>query len=228
MRARARGDLPTLAIRSSPHTGFSMAILRIRIRSSAGIRGRPGRHFHLHNSLQPARRHRIMVFVRTTNGASRHSKNPARMAKLIRVAESTLRGWIPRSLNSASCRRRNRFSAWTGRVGRNRRMENRTASARRWTAILMNATMRSSCHSLAPQVASSAWTTTARIFAEHRSDDYPRRECCAGPEHQYRESKRPGGASIPFPHGSRYLVCWTENVFPAIVSVPLRFLEGPP
>ena len=34
------------------------------------------------------------------------------MAKLIRVAESTRRGWIPRSLNSASCRRRNKFSAW--------------------------------------------------------------------------------------------------------------------
>jgi len=69
------------------------------------------------------------------------------MAKLIRVAESIRRGWTPRSLNSASCRRRNRFSAWTDRVGRNRRMENRAASARRWTAIMMGATIRSSCHS---------------------------------------------------------------------------------
>ena len=64
--------------------------------------------------------------------------------------------WNPRSLNSASCRRKNRFSAWTDRVGRNRKMENRTASARSWKAILMSATMRSSCHSLAPKVASSA------------------------------------------------------------------------
>ena|SRR5713101_8444782 len=32
-------------------------------------------------------------------------------------------------------------------------MENRAASARSWTAIMMSATMRSSCHGLAPTVA---------------------------------------------------------------------------
>src|SRR6202047_3989371 len=141
----------SLAICSSPHTGFSPVILRIKTRSSSGIRGRPGQHFHLQNNLQPARCHRIIVFGRTTNSASRHSKHLARMAKLIRVAESIRRGWTPRSLNSASCRRRNRFSAWTDRVGRNSRIENRTASARRWTAIMMSATIRSSCHSPHPK-----------------------------------------------------------------------------
>jgi hypothetical protein len=41
---------------------------------------------HPQNNFQLARCHRITVFGRTTNSASRHSKHLARMAKLIRVA----------------------------------------------------------------------------------------------------------------------------------------------
>jgi hypothetical protein len=67
-------------------------------------------------------------------------EEPSKIAKQIRLAASTCRSWIPRSLNSANCRRRNRFSAWTDRVLRNSRMGNRAASARRWTAILTSAT----------------------------------------------------------------------------------------
>jgi hypothetical protein len=82
----------SLAIRSSPHTGFSQAILRIDTRNSTGILGRPARDFHLQNKLQPVHCHRIIVFGSTTNSAPRHSKNLARIAKLIRVAASILRG----------------------------------------------------------------------------------------------------------------------------------------
>jgi len=82
----------SLAIRSSPYTGFSRAILRINVRNSMGILGRPGRHFHLQKRRQPARCHRTIVFGPTTHSASRHSKNLARIAKLIRVAASIRRG----------------------------------------------------------------------------------------------------------------------------------------
>jgi hypothetical protein len=51
----------SLAIRSSPHKRFSLAILRISARSSFGIGGRPGRDFMRHRSRQPARCQRIMV-----------------------------------------------------------------------------------------------------------------------------------------------------------------------
>jgi hypothetical protein len=131
----------SLAILSSPHTGFSRAILRISARSSTGIRGRPGRrHFHRQNSRHPARCHRIIVLGCTTTSAGRHSKNLARIAKLSRVAASIRRGRAPRSLNEANCRRRNRFSASIDCVGLNRRIARQTASARSRTAILMSAT----------------------------------------------------------------------------------------
>ena len=109
----------SLAILSSPHTGFSRAILRIKVRNSLGILGRPARHFQRQNSRHPARCQRIIVFGCTTNSASRHSKSLARIARLIRVAASIRLGWMPCSLYSASCRRRNRFSAWTEAIGRN-------------------------------------------------------------------------------------------------------------
>src|SRR6266852_8060709 len=80
----------SLAIRSSPHAGFSPAILRISARNSTGILGRPARHFHRQNRRHPARCHRIIVFGCTTKSASRHSKSLARRAKLIRVAASIL------------------------------------------------------------------------------------------------------------------------------------------
>jgi hypothetical protein len=140
----------SLAIRSSPHAGFSPAILRISVRNSTGILGRPGRHFHRQNRRHPARCHRIIVFGCTTKSASRHSQSLDRIAKLIRVAASIRRGRTPRSLNRASCRRRNKFSVCTAPVDRNRRIANQAASATSLTAILMSSTMRLSCHEPTP------------------------------------------------------------------------------
>ena len=51
----------SLAIRSSPHTGFSEAILRISARSSAGIGGRPSLHLNRQNNRHPARCQRMIV-----------------------------------------------------------------------------------------------------------------------------------------------------------------------
>lgn len=119
----------SLAIRSSPQIGFSRAILRISARNSTGIRGRLARHFHRQNKRHPARCHRMIDFGCTTYSASRQLKKLAKIAKLIRVAASTRRGLIPRSLNSPNCRRRKRFSASTDRVGLNRRIPNPAASA---------------------------------------------------------------------------------------------------
>jgi hypothetical protein len=43
----------SLAMRSSPHAGFSFAIRRISARSSRGIGGRPGRDFSRQNNFHP-------------------------------------------------------------------------------------------------------------------------------------------------------------------------------
>jgi hypothetical protein len=57
-----RGETPipnltshSLAMRSSPQSGFSVAIRRIRARSSSGIGGRPSLHFHRQKIRQPSR-----------------------------------------------------------------------------------------------------------------------------------------------------------------------------
>jgi len=94
----------SLAIRSSPHSTFSRAILRISSRSSFGIGGRPARDFIRQSSLQPARCQRIIVAGCTATNAPRQSKSLASTAKLTRVAASTRYGWIPRSMYRASCR----------------------------------------------------------------------------------------------------------------------------
>ena len=51
----------SLEIRSCPHNGFSMAILRISLRSSSEIGGRPGLLFQRQRIRQPIRCQRIMV-----------------------------------------------------------------------------------------------------------------------------------------------------------------------
>jgi hypothetical protein len=61
----------SLAIRSSPHSTFSRAILRISSRSSIGIGGRPDRDFIRQSSLQSARCQRIIVPGCTTTSAPR-------------------------------------------------------------------------------------------------------------------------------------------------------------
>jgi len=74
----------SLAIRSSPHRRFSIAILRISARNSFGMGGRPGRHFNRQNNRQPARCQRIIVAGCTTTSALRQSNSLARTAKLTR------------------------------------------------------------------------------------------------------------------------------------------------
>ena len=65
----------SLAIRSSPHSTFSRAILRISARSSFGIGGRPARDFIRQNNRQPARCQRIIVAGCTTTSALRQSNS---------------------------------------------------------------------------------------------------------------------------------------------------------
>jgi DNA-binding transcriptional MocR family regulator len=92
----------SLAMRSSPHSGFSAPILRIRQRSPAGIGGRPDLHFNRQNIRQPARCQRRIVCGRTMTIASCQSNKRVSSARLIRVAASTRRGLTPRSMYWAS------------------------------------------------------------------------------------------------------------------------------
>ena len=137
----------SLVIRSWPHSGFSLAIWRISVRSSLGIGGRPRRHFCRQSNLQPARCQRRRVSGCTTTKALRHSNHLASTAKLTRVTASKRRGRTPRSMNMANWRRRKRFSARTASVGRSSSTSQRRASSIRRTAIWASATMTSSCHS---------------------------------------------------------------------------------
>jgi hypothetical protein len=59
----------SLAMRSSPHSGFSAAIVRISARSSTGIGGRPSLHLNRQNNRQPARCQRRTVCGRTMTTA---------------------------------------------------------------------------------------------------------------------------------------------------------------
>jgi hypothetical protein len=71
---------------------------------------------------------RISVFGRTTVSAPRQSKSRDSKISAIRVAESIPRGFTPRSMQSASCRRKNRFSAWIDRVDRKASRSHRNTS----------------------------------------------------------------------------------------------------
>lgn len=88
----------SFAIRSSPHTGFSEAILRISVRSSAGIGGRPSLHLNRQNNRHPVRCQRMIARRRTITTASCQSNKRVRSARPIRVTESTRRGLTPRSM----------------------------------------------------------------------------------------------------------------------------------
>ena len=88
----------SLAMRSSPHEGFSCAIRRIRACICWGIGGRPARDFSRQNNFHPTRCQRIKVSGRTTTSAPRQLKNRERSAEVIRVTELTRRGFIPRSI----------------------------------------------------------------------------------------------------------------------------------
>ncbi len=80
-------------MRSSPQSGFSVAMRRISWRSSSGIGGRPGLDLMRQNSRQPARCQRISVSGRTTTRASRQSKSRESNASDTRVAASTRLGF---------------------------------------------------------------------------------------------------------------------------------------
>ena len=101
----------SLAMRSSPHSGFSCAILRINARNSTGFGGRPVLHLYRQKRRHPSRCQRKMVAGRTRITASRQSKSLVNSARLTRVNASTFRTLTPRSTYFASCRRRTRFSA---------------------------------------------------------------------------------------------------------------------
>jgi hypothetical protein len=75
----------SLAIRSSPHIGFPVAIRRISLRSSGEIGGRPALHFR-RQIRQPNRCQRTMVDGRTVTTASRQSNILVSSARLTRDA----------------------------------------------------------------------------------------------------------------------------------------------
>ena len=136
----------SLAMRSSPPKGFSVAIRRISCRSSSGMGGRPGRDLQRQNSRQPARCQRTIVFGRTTITHDRQSHNLESQARLKRVAASIRRGLTPRSLKSASCRHKIRFSASIERRGLPARASKPIKSTSRRRTIRARAITPTSCH----------------------------------------------------------------------------------
>ena len=155
----------SFAIRSSPHNGFSVAILRIRLRSSSGIGGRPALHFQRQKIRQPSRCHRTTVDGLTLTTASRQSKSLENTAKLTRVAWSTRRGLIPRSIYRASCLRRTRFSARIALDERKNKTTSLKTSKATPTIARTRCNMRSSCQSRPAFQAPGQ--PAARIIADH-------------------------------------------------------------
>lgn len=138
----------SLAMRSSPHKGLSVAIRRINWRSSSGIDGRPDRDLYRQNRRHPARCQRTTVSGRTTITQDRQSHILESQARLARVAASIRRGFVPRSLNRASCLRSTRFSASIDRRGLVASAKNPARSASRHRTIRAKAITPTSCHVL--------------------------------------------------------------------------------
>jgi hypothetical protein len=63
-----------------------VAILRISLRNSSGIGGRPALHFHRQKIRHPSRCQRTMVDGRTLTTAWRQSQSLDNTARLARVA----------------------------------------------------------------------------------------------------------------------------------------------
>jgi len=141
-------------MRSSPHVGFSLPMLRIRSCTCFGIRGRPGRDFSRQNSLQAARCQRIIVSGRTTTRASRQLKNRESNATLTRVTGSTRRGFTPRSTYRASCRRSIKISAARAPCCRTARHIVPARSVNTWRIMFGSAITRRSCH-----ICCARWST---------------------------------------------------------------------
>lgn len=120
-------------MRSSPQAGFSRANLRMILRRFGGSGGRPRfRDFHRQNCRNALRCHFRKVAGLTMTSAPRQSKNRARATIASRNIRVVLRGVAFRSWKSASCLRRNRFSATSAaREKKNRRRrESNTDSTR--------------------------------------------------------------------------------------------------
>jgi hypothetical protein len=88
----------SLAMRSSPHDGFSFPIRRMSLCNSSGIGGRPGWDCSRQNNFRAARCHRIIVSGPTTTSASRQSQHFESIVSETRVTGSIRRGIIPRSV----------------------------------------------------------------------------------------------------------------------------------
>jgi hypothetical protein len=113
---------------------------RINCRRSLGKRGRPlAFDFHRQNSRNPLRCQAMSVSGFTWTNASRHGNIRLRVAIIQRVESSARRGLTLRSWKSASCFRRNRFSAASER----RECAARTASRTR--SKTTNDTVRTQC-----------------------------------------------------------------------------------
>ena len=132
----------SLAMRSSPHVGFSFPMRRIRSCTCPGIRGRPGRDIRCQYSRQPARFQRIIVSGRTTTRASRHLGNRESNASLTRVTGSMRRGFAPRSIYKASCRRSIKNSAARAPCRRSARGAFPTRSVKNCRMIRNSANLR--------------------------------------------------------------------------------------
>src|SRR5215469_17158511 len=78
----------SLAMRSWPQEGFSVAISRINCRSSLGRRGRPdGFDLQRQNRRKPLRCQRVSVFGLTFTSAARHENIRLRVAIIHRMEE---------------------------------------------------------------------------------------------------------------------------------------------
>ena len=89
---------------NAPQSAFSLAILRIRARSSNGIRGRPGRKLSLQKRRHPERCQPIIVAGCTTGAVARHEKAQHRVADRLHPRFEEHRG-AARELRSAGrCR----------------------------------------------------------------------------------------------------------------------------
>ena len=180
----------SLAMRSSPHKGFSVAIRRMSCRSSSGMGGRPGRDLQRQNSRQPARCQRTIVFGRTTITHDRQSHNRESQTRLRRVATSMRRGFTPRSLKSASCRRKTRFSASIDRRDLAVSTSKPTKSAIRRAIMLARAITPTSCHGFhactRPKLQGSSFCGGQQLAAT--MGDYPPRctlIACSGQSRLY-------------------------------------------
>ena len=132
------------AIRSAPHVGLFSAISPIRFRTSTGTRGRPaGLDFYFQNNRIPFRCQQISVSGFTTVSASRHSKNRESWVRVKRTALVARWGFVSGSTYSASCLRKNRFSAATAGGVRRVSRKNVNMSKKTPTAFLKNFQMAS-------------------------------------------------------------------------------------